>query len=102
MRFIKDFLADHLFGLILFIVFFIAALWAVSSVQTTDREQSRRIAEDGIRRAVVSCYAIEGAYPESLDYLKENYGLSIDESRYTVIYNVFASNLMPDITVIEK
>ncbi len=65
-----------------------------------------RIAEDRIqleetvRRAVVACYATEGCYPPSLEYLEENYGLRINKELYTVIYEVFSSNLMPDITVI--
>ena len=50
---------------------------------------------------MVSCYAIEGAYPESFDYLKENYNLYIDEDKYSVQYMVFASNIMPTVTIIE-
>ena len=37
------------------------------------------------------------AYP-----LKKNYGIQIDESRFTVFYEVFAKNLMPEITVMEN
>ena len=36
-----------------------------------------------------------------IDYLKENYGIQIDEERYTVFYEVQGSNLMPNITVME-
>ena len=50
----------------------------------------------------MACYAAEGAYPTSLDYLKERYGVQIDEERYTVYYSAFAENLMPDITVLEN
>ncbi len=53
-----------------------------------------------ITQACVQCYAIEGRYPPSVDYLKAHYGISIDEERYYVFYEGFASNLMPDITVI--
>ena len=38
----------------------------------------------------------------SVDYLKEHYGLQIDERRYTIRYMAFAENLMPDITVLEN
>lgn len=54
----------------------------------------------GITRACVQCYAIEGRYPPSVAYLEERYGIQIDEERYNVFYSGFASNLMPDITVI--
>lgn len=52
-----------------------------------------------IRRASVQCYAIEGRYPPSVEYLEENYGIQIDRNRYDVFYSGFASNFMPDITV---
>lgn len=61
-----------------------------------------REAEQAVRRAAVTCYALEGAYPESYDYLKAHYGVRVNEARYAVHYSVFASNLMPDITVTER
>ncbi len=64
--------------------------------QTEGAETLRR----GITRACVQCYAIEGRYPPSVEYLKERYGIQIDEEKYNVFYSGFASNLMPDITVI--
>lgn len=50
----------------------------------------------------MACYAAEGVYPPDLEYLKEHYGLQVDENQYTVRYDVFAENLMPDITVLEN
>lgn len=50
----------------------------------------------------VQCYALEGAYPPSLFYLEENYGLQVDRSRYIVTYEAFAPNLLPDVTVLQK
>lgn len=66
------------------------------------QRQGQRTAEDAIRRAAVSCYALEGSYPDSYEYLKEKYGVKINERLYVVDYNVFASNIMPDITVIKR
>lgn len=63
-------------------------------------EQGAETLRDGIRRASVQCYAIEGRYPPSVSYLEENYGIVIDRERYHVFYNGFASNIMPEITVI--
>lgn len=65
------------------------------------REESR-IVRDAVRRAALTCYAVEGAYPDSLDYLKENYHLSYDENQYFVTYDAFASNMTPDIYVVER
>ena len=53
-----------------------------------------------IRQASVQCYAIEGRYPPSVEYLEEHYGIVIDRDRYHVFYDGWASNVMPDITVL--
>lgn len=53
-----------------------------------------------ISRASVQCYAIEGRYPPSVDYLEEHYGVKVDRERYHIFYDGFASNIMPEITVI--
>ena len=66
------------------------------------RQESREAIREAVLRSAVQCYAVEGAYPESLAYLEEHYGIQVDEARYTVDYSVFASNLMPDITVLEN
>lgn len=58
--------------------------------------------QESLTRAAVSCYAVEGAYPPSIDYLVENYSVRIDQDRYTVKYELYASNLMPSITVLEN
>lgn len=55
--------------------------------------------EQAIRRGCTACYAAEGMYPPSLDYLRTHYGVQIDETRYNVGYSVIGEKLMPDITV---
>lgn len=65
------------------------------------RAEDARLLENSIRRAAVACYAAEGVYPADLAYLETHYGIQVDETRYAVRYEVFAANLMPDITVLE-
>jgi hypothetical protein len=77
-------------------------IYGIKDAGERSKEEEKRLAEESIRRAVITCYAIEGNYPPSYDYMKENYGLSIDERKYEVIYSIFASNIMPDITVLER
>ena len=72
----------------------------VDSFLARARAEGAQTLRDGITRACVQCYAIEGRYPPSVAYLEERYGIQIDEERYNVFYSGFASNLMPDITVI--
>ena len=81
------------------LLFFSTALNSLDSGH--DAEDLRQL-EDTLRRSCVACYAAEGIYPPDLDYLKDHYGVQVDEERYTVFYSVFAENLMPDITVLEN
>ena len=73
----------------------------LDQTEQASRAEGRKILEDSIRRAVVANYAIEGRYPESIAYLEENFGISIDRTKYIVHYSIFATNLMPSITIIE-
>lgn len=55
-----------------------------------------------VRTAALTCYAVEGYFPQKLSYLKDYYGLAYDEETYQVSYYPFASNLIPDIYVLVK
>ena len=85
------------------LLLFIAALFLVglSRVDSGQGEQGRRQLEESLRRAAVTCYATEGLYPPTISYLEDHYGIQIDRTRYAVSYEIFAENLMPDITVVE-
>lgn len=92
-------------GLLLPVIAAAALLWFAAAVDSLDSgrsEEDLRRLEETLRRGCVACYAAEGVYPPDLDYLKEHYGLQMDEERYTVKYSAFAENLMPDITVLEN
>jgi hypothetical protein len=81
------------------VVLFAALLNNLDSGQT---QEGKRQLEESLRRAAVACYAAEGSYPDDETYLEEHYGVQIDRERYIVRYEVFAENLMPDITVLEN
>ena len=91
-------------SLLLYAVIFAAvlALFFVGTrgVSHGNREEQLALAERAVRRAVVSCYAIEGFYPPGVEYLREHYGLSVDES-YIIHYEAFASNVFPIIEVMD-
>ena len=96
-------------GLLQGLLFSLAALAAVLALCTAvarmdsgRTEEGARQLEEAIRRAAVTCYAGEGVYPPTLDYLREHYGIQVDGERYAVIYDVYAENLMPDIVVLQK
>lgn len=91
-------LAAALVALIL-VAWFLAALGGLH--RGSAREEKLRL-ERALYRGAAACYAGEGFYPPDLDYLCRNYGVEVDESKYLVIYEVEAENLMPQITVIER
>lgn len=81
------------------------AVWVTLSVREAARvsdEEGLRIAQEAIKRAVVSCYALEGVYPATYEDLKAKSGLAIDEDKYIVFYEIFASNIRPSVTVMER
>ena len=77
-------------------------LWVgIGNISSASDEESRQILTDAVLRATVQCYAIEGLYPPDVQYLEDNYGVIYDHDRFIVHYEVFAGNILPDITVID-
>ena len=74
---------------------------AVSARKEETQESVRSITETVQERAL-QCYEIEGAYPSSLSYLEENYGLTLNQEDYLVVYKPVAENLPPEVRVIER
>lgn len=83
-----------------------ALVWGGLAIWRGAQESMRLQAAQSVRTAVVDaaiqCYVLEGAYPRSLAYLEENYGVQINHSRFIVSYEAYASNQMPEIAVFER
>lgn len=75
-------------------------LYGAGQLNAAVQREQLSSAQRAVTRAAVQCYAAEGFYPATTDYLVERYGLCVDESKYRIDYQCFASNLMPDITVV--
>lgn len=89
-------------GLLLFAA---VAVWMVRGVQEAAQvsdQEGLRMAQEAVERAVVSCYSLEGVYPATYEDLKAKSGLAIDEEKYIVFYDIFASNIRPTVTVVER
>ena len=76
-------------------------LFYIGSISDRSGSESKKVTEQAIRRALVSCYAIEGVYPSSVDYLEKNYGVLIDHSRYEVNFQTVGANVIPAVQLIE-
>ena len=83
------------------VLLFAALLFfAVREAAAGARREGINTLEQNLHRAAVQCYAVEGFYPPDAAYLEENYGVTVDRDRYAVHYEVFASNILPEITVV--
>ena len=70
--------------------------------QLNQRDRQLEVLEQAIQRSLNLCYAQEGFYPASIDYLVEHYGLVLDEQMVYFSYKAFASNIRPDITLFDR
>ncbi|MDO4516177.1 MAG: hypothetical protein Q4C76_03460 [Bacillota bacterium] len=89
-------------GILLALCILLGFQTALRNLSSDQGEESRRVLEESLRRAAAACYAAEGCYPPTLDYIQQHYGVQIDEERYLVHYDCFAQNLMPEISILEK
>ena len=88
---------------VLFTLAIIAVILSgMEQAKQSTSDEGLRLLTEGLQRASTKCYTVEGAYPETLAYLEEHYGIFIDRTRYEVFYTIFASNFPPDITIIPR
>lgn len=96
-RILSFFLPCLLFAAML--VWFIIA--ATNAASSTDKRGLSAL-KTNIENGITMCYAVEGVYPESIEYLCEHYGLIYDRDKYFVDYERFASNIRPTVMVLER
>ena len=89
-------------AIVLVMLLALCGVWLlVTRVGKSSGSAQTQFVTEAVHNAALTCYAVEGAYPTSLEYLRKHYGLAYDQSRYLVRYDAFGSNLMPDISVME-
>ena len=85
---------------------FIAVIIFFSVFMTTlsndNSGRNKNVLEKALYRSITQCYALEGTYPPNLDYLVQNYGLTYNKDVYFIDYKYIGSNLLPDVTIIER
>ncbi|MEG2652014.1 MAG: hypothetical protein RSA17_00420 [Ruthenibacterium sp.] len=88
---------------ILTVAILAAALLAIADgAEKTVRAQGAASVRTAVQRAAVQCYSVEGSYPQTLQHLEDQYGVQINRKLYIVTYDAFASNIMPEIAVLQK
>lgn len=93
-------LAGRLVSVLIFAGMLLLLILGLDNISGMTARQEAEGLENTIRRSAVHCYALEGFYPDSLEYLERHYGLTYDADRYVVSYEIIGSNLMPDVSVI--
>ncbi len=91
-----------LLPILLFAMIAIVVVVGVQNVSSSSGSEQLVVMEQAVRRSVVQSYAIEGRYPNSLEYLERNYGLILDRDRFVYHYRVNGTNLLPEIAVLKK
>ncbi|MBQ2079562.1 MAG: hypothetical protein II459_08075 [Erysipelotrichaceae bacterium] len=98
----KNILSKIFIGAVLcLLLFFTYSFFRNRAGQDLDDESMTAIKE-AIEKAALQCYVVEGAYPINLQYLKDKYGLAINEKSYYVVYHAYAENQLPDIRIVRK
>lgn len=85
----------------LLITFAVIAIIYVGIVQAGEASEAEgiRLLEEALMRVAIHSYAVNGYFPESLDYIEQNFAVYIDRTRFIVHYEIFAANMVPDIRV---
>lgn len=89
-------------GILLFAAILVLFLYGISYVGSSTGERQQDSLIKAMERNIVHCYALEGFYPPSLEYMEEHYGLTYDKDMFIVDYQPIGTNLYPDFTVIPK
>lgn len=89
-------------ALVVFVALVLGFCVLIAGMTNKENERELDLVRDAVKNAALTCYSVEGAYPLDVAYLRENYGLTYNEDRFTVFYDAFASNLLPSIQVVER
>jgi hypothetical protein len=89
-------------AILLFVAVIAAFVLLVNNITNKNDGRELQIVRDAVKNAALTCYAVEGMYPDDLTYLRQHYNLSFNEDKYMVYYRPFASNIMPSIKVVER
>ena len=89
-------------SILIFVALIIIFVVTINGITTKNSNRELQIVRDAVKNAALTCYAVEGMYPDDLNYLIEHYNLSYNKDRYIVYYEPLASNVIPSIKVVER
>ena len=91
-----------IFKLLIIALVLAGCIMLIARIDRSDKAAESELVRKAVREAAVTCYAVEGAYPDDVEYLRQYYHLSYNDDLYLVTIESFASNHLPDIYVTER
>ena len=79
----------YLLPILAFLVLFVLFLQGIGSVSESTLTKQQESLETALGRSISQCYAVEGCYPPSLEYLEQHYGLLYDKNSFFVDYEYY-------------
>ncbi len=95
-------LRQYFYHILSFLFVFVIVCFGFYSTNQSAVDNQKKSLEQALHRGIIECYAIEGRYPESLDYLVNEYHVFYSQDDFDIDYDIIASNIMPSVKVIEK
>ena len=92
----------YLLPVLAFLILFVLFIQGIGSVNESTLNKQQESLETALERSISQCYAVEGSYPPSLEYLEQHYGLLYDEDSFFIDYEYYGSNLQPEVTVLRR
>lgn len=89
-------------GMLLFLVILFLFIFAIDKTANNSIERQKEALRNATERDIIHCYALEGFYPPSLQYIEKHYGLTYDSNLFMIDYRPIGSNIRPDFTIITK
>ena len=83
-------------------LFFVLICIGFSNINKSTENLDVGRVKRGLNTALITCYSVEGRYPESVQYLREYYGFTYDIKSYFITYDWQGDNIYPNIYVYRK
>ncbi len=89
---------------LMFLILLITVVFCAPLLELLQGNKAREIEfmQQTVQKALVQCYALEGSYPATIEYLSENYGVQLHKDQYVYYYRPWAANFMPEFKIIPK
>lgn len=89
-------------NILFFVLFLILILFGFSNINKSTENLDIDRMKNSLDTALITCYSVEGRYPESVQYLRKNYGFTYDKNSYFITYDWQGDNVYPNIYVYRK